>query len=203
MRICDNETLKVKIKRKKTVGKVVCICLWVLIAFVVVCVCIAFSQRVISKQKYVRLFGLSSFAVVSDSMHPQINRYDVIIVVKAAESDLSTGDVITFFDGDGHVVTHRIAEISEIDGKTVYTTKGDANTTNDIDPVPYEKVIGKYSFKIPDGVHVFAAITSPWGIVLIIILFVIIGFLIIRNNNRKAARHSIREKYKKQSVREE
>lgn len=200
MKIYDNETLKVKIKRKKTVGKVICLCLWILIAFVFVCICIAFAQRVIAKKKYVNLFGCSSFAVMSGSMQPDINVYDIIVVKKVAKSKLSTGDIIAFFDGDGNIVTHRIAEISKTDGDIFYTTKGDANNANDAEPIPYKNVIGKYSFKIPGGVHVFAAITSPWGIAVIIILLVFIGFLIIRRNNRKAARHSIREKYKKQNA---
>lgn len=196
----DNETLKVKIKRRKTVGKIVYAALGLLIAFVMVCVGIAFCQKVIAKKKYVNLFGYSSFAVISGSMQPSIDVYDIIVVKKVAQSKLSAGDIIAFFDGGGNVITHRIAGISESDGKIRYITKGDANNANDTESIPYENVIGKYSFKIPGGVRVFAAITSPLGIVLIILLFGFIGFSIIRKSNKKSARHSVREKYKKQSV---
>lgn len=199
MKIYDGAALKAKIKRRKTVGKIIYACLGLLAAFVVVCAGSAFYQKVIAKRKAVSLFGYSSFAVMSGSMQPSIDVYDVITVKKVPANKLSAGDVIAFFDGSGNVITHRIAEISVIDGETFYTTKGDANNANDTEAIPYENVIGRYSFKISGGVRIIAAITSPFGIILIISALGFIGFLIICKSNRKAARHNIREKYKKQS----
>lgn len=200
MRIYSGEVIKIKLARRKKIEKAFYAALGLLIAFVVLCTCIAFCQKVIVKKKYVSLFGLSSFAVMSGSMQPSIDVYDIIVVKKTAESKLSAGDVIAFFDGDGNIVTHRIAEVSGKDGNVFYITKGDANNANDTEPIPFTNVIGKYAFKIPGGVHIFDAITSPLGIVVLILMFVFIGFLIIRKSNRKAARHSIREKYKNQNV---
>lgn len=200
MRIYDNETLKAKIKRRKTIGKIIALCLWILLAFIVVCVCIAFCQRVVMKEKYVSLFGFSSFAVVSGSMQPSIDVNDVIVVRQTSESDLEVDDIIAFFDADGNIITHRIVGITPNDGKTFYITKGDNNTANDSEPIPYENVIGKYSFGFPGGAYFVAAITSPFGMIPIILAVVIIGLTIILKINRKSARHSIREKYKKQSV---
>lgn len=180
MNIYSNEMLKSKIRRRKTVKRIVNACFVLLSAFVVICVCIVFYQKIIAKRKAVDLFGYSIFAVMSGSMLPSIDVYDVVVVKRVSVGKLSVGDVITFFDGDGNIITHRIAEISENDGEVFYKTKGDANNANDTELIPYESVIGKYSYKISGGVRIFAAITSPLGIIIIISLFGFIGFSIIR-----------------------
>lgn len=195
MRIYSDEIIKIKLTRRNTVRKVIYAFLWTLIAFALICVCIAFFQKYILKRKTVDFFGYTSFIVSSGSMQPSLNVYDIIVVKKVDENKITIGDIITFYDKDGYIITHRVAEIYSNDGTKYYITKGDANNVNDIHPITYGNIIGRYSFRAPKAGRIIAAITSPTGIILYILLFILIGSIIIRKNNRKTARHSIREKY--------
>jgi len=100
------------------------------------------------------ILGRAFFLVVSPSMEDTINVGDVIFV-KTNVEDYSIGDIITFkatfdsnFDGqpEENDVTHRIIDITIINGVKYYTTKGDNNSITE----PWEtnissdQIIGKY-----------------------------------------------------------
>lgn len=174
--------------------------LWIVSVFAVICAGIVFFQKLICKRKSVNVFGYTSFIISSGSMQPRLQVNDIIVVKKVREGEISAGDIITFFDKNGDIITHRVAEISVKDGKTYYKTKGDANTVNDPDWLPYENIIGRCSFTIPGGGRIVAAVTSAAGITVFVLLLFLMGLHIIRKSNRKATRHSIREKYKQTFV---
>lgn len=92
----------------------------------------------------VSIFGRSVLKVVTGSMEPTILTDDYIIIDRNATTNLSVGDIISFYSTDpqiaGMVVTHRIVGILD-DGS--YLTRGDANTKND-DPVFEDQIIGRY-----------------------------------------------------------
>lgn len=199
MRIYDGETLKVKLRRRKIVKKTISVCLALALAFIVICIAVVFCQKVFFKKKDAGLFGYSSFGVVSGSMEPSIGVGDIVVVHKVEKDALSAGDIIAFFDDGGNVITHRIAEIYEADGVTLFRTKGDANNGIDGDPVTYENIIGKYAFRIAGGMRILAAVASPLGILVIVLVLIAVGGVVILKINKKAARHSVRERYQKQS----
>lgn len=94
-------------------------------------------------------YTLSSIA--SDSMYPELQRGDGIIVKKLTDEEkdnLKVGDVIAFKDG-GFIITHRIIEITEEDGKKIYQTKGDNNTSKDVTKKGKDDIIGIVKIKIP------------------------------------------------------
>lgn len=93
-----------------------------------------FSVKVL-KQDYSNVFGYTVFEVISGSMSPTIDKYDVILV--KIDDDYKVGDVISF-KSNGAIITHRITEIK---GDT-YITRGDANNTID-KPINKDMVIGK------------------------------------------------------------
>ena len=55
---------------------------------------------------------------------------------------------ISFKEGN-NVVTHRINNIVEENGKKYYETKGDNNSNVDEKMTEYDNIVGRYIFKIP------------------------------------------------------
>lgn len=86
--------------------------------------------------------------VASESMSPVIEKGDGVFVLKVKEESLHEQDVIVYQKGDKKII-HRIVEKENIDGKTIYKTKGDANNAIDELNVTYDEIVGKVNFKIP------------------------------------------------------
>lgn len=88
--------------------------------------------------------------IVSNSMEPKLNIYDVVVDIRVSENTkLKEGDIITFVKGNSNTITHRIVKVYETENGTYYKTKGDNNTTEDDDLISKNDIIGKYLFKIP------------------------------------------------------
>jgi len=74
---------------------------------------------------------------------------DIILVVKARNIEL--GDIIIFEANQRHPIIHRIINISEVNNRTVYSTKGDNNIAQlSVETrIPEDVIIGKAVFRIP------------------------------------------------------
>lgn len=91
--------------------------------------------------------GKLPLIVLTDSMYPVIQSGDLIICSTAQPEEIETGDVIAFFDPAGNgttIVTHRVLEVTELDGQTAWRTKGDNNNTEDRLLVTGEKLVAVY-----------------------------------------------------------
>lgn len=97
----------------------------------------------------VRLVGWDIYVVLSGSMEPEYRTGSVIYVKEADPEDLGVQDVITFRLDEDTIATHRIIEITEIDGQAAFRTKGDANEREDAAAVPVSQVVGTPVFTIP------------------------------------------------------
>ena len=93
-------------------------------------------------------WGLKTFSIVSGSMEPTIKINDVVIVKTVNQNDINLNDIITF-KIDNDTVTHRIISIETVNGKTIYSTKGDKNKVSDIEKIEFEQIEGKYIGRIP------------------------------------------------------
>lgn len=110
----------------------------------------------------VRLLGYTPYAVISPSMYPAYHVGDLIYVRQAMFEDIEVGDAITYVaNEDLLVVTHRVVEI-DVENKS-FTTKGDANESNDASPVAYANVVGVVGFSVPGLGFVSNYITSESG----------------------------------------
>lgn len=109
-----------------------------------------------------KLFGYDMLAVVSGSMEPNIPVGSIVYVREVPFEDIEVGDVISFNVSQDTLVTHRVEEIDE--NKQEITTKGDANNTNDGEPISYSNVKGKVFFSIPFLGILSQAIKTPLGI---------------------------------------
>lgn len=135
------------------------------------------------------VFGYKTFVIVSGSMEPELEIGDIAVVKNVNKDELQVGDVISFREGNA-VVTHRITEITE-EGK--YKTKGDANNTEDTNPVDFINIEGKLSFRISKVGYAVIFIQNKIGIV---IIGVIIYILYIHNKNAEEKRFLRKEKRK-------
>ena len=96
----------------------------------------------------------SFFTIISPSMAPTINVYDVIINRRVDDPGaIEIGDIITFISTSSisrnMIVTHRVIEIQVNDGKYEFITQGDNNPAPDSSPALAENIIGKTVFRIP------------------------------------------------------
>lgn len=109
-----------------------------------------------------RLVGLQVFHVISPSMEPTYSVGDLLYVKSVDPDSVKVGDPITFvLNEDLVVATHRVVAI---DGENrQFTTKGDANESEDSAPVHFNNLIGVPVFAIPLLGYVSAYIQSPPG----------------------------------------
>jgi len=74
---------------------------------------------------------------------------DVIVVWRAGNPEI--GDIIVFEANQQYPIIHRIVNISEVNGRPVYSTKGDNNIGQLFveQRIPEDAIIGKAIFRIP------------------------------------------------------
>lgn len=113
-----------------------------------------------------RLFGYHIYSVVSGSMEPAIPTGSLVYIGETELKDVSEGDVIAFYGArdSASIITHRVVENRVLMGE--FITKGDANQTSDMTPVPYDNVIGKVMRSIPAAGRVAEMFTSQTGKIL-------------------------------------
>ena len=107
-----------------------------------------------------RAMGYDIYNVVSGSMEPGIPVGSAIYVEGADPEDIQAGEVIAFRDGDS-VIAHRVVENQVVEGE--FTTKGDANAENDMEPVAYAALIGRVAAHYPVLGGVMSLYTSRIG----------------------------------------
>lgn len=118
----------------------------------------------------------SVYTIVSQSMTPTINVYDVIVNTKINSiDDVKTNDVITFIStwnvNNGMTVTHRVAGIKYLDnGEKCLITRGDYNTNEDPSCVKEENIIGITRAVIPKLGNIQALLANKIGWIIIVIL---------------------------------
>jgi signal peptidase I len=119
--------------------------------------------------------GIRSFTVLTGSMSPLIPQGAIVYSMK--HPSYNKGDIITY-EQSGVTVTHRITEVKTENGKTFYSTKGDANNTGDSQSVALENVVGKVELFVPEvGKLTMFLKTLPGFVVLIIVpALIFIGF---------------------------
>ena len=116
-----------------------------------------------------RLVGLQVFNVISGSMEPTYSVGDLLYVKTVDPDSVKVGDPITFvLNEDLVVATHRVVEIDSENRR--FTTKGDANESEDANPVHFNNLIGVPVFSIPLLGYVSAYIQSPPGMYVAIAL---------------------------------
>ena len=99
-----------------------------------------------------RAAGAAPLVVLTGSMAPGIPAGSVVVVRPVDPRTLAVGDVVTSesADGSGALVTHRVTAVGHDGaGEVELTTRGDANTDADLDPVPASAVRGELWYRVP------------------------------------------------------
>ena len=126
------------------------------------------------------IFGFRAFVVLTSSMVPEFDAGSVIIIKDTDVEALESGDIITYLPmrGGDALLTHRIVRINEEAGSRTFITRGDANNTDDPNPVGPEHILGRTVFHM-DGLGTFIVnLRTPMGIG-ILIAVIAIGLFII------------------------
>ena len=158
----------------------------VLVLLVIIALFLAYytiNNRIAAKKGINADPFISLYTIVSGSMEPNIKVYDVVVDKRVdSPTEIKPGDVITFTSTatltKGVVITHRVVDVIEEDGKYYYKTKGDNNLSPDSAPAEYDFIIGKVIFRIPalGKVQSFIGTQAGWLLVIVIpALFVIIS----------------------------
>ena len=122
------------------------------------------------------------YVVVSGSMIPVLQVYDIIVIQgHDTFEEVEIGDIIVFDRPSDHnrVIVHRVVSITNEDPKTI-RTQGDANPGSipgtDF-PITEEEYIGKVAHIIPQLGYVTQILQPPTNY---IIIAVVIGIMIIK-----------------------
>jgi len=163
---------------KKALTVVASIILWVVILLAAFFAFVTLATK--DKTELKMVFGTAILRVKSDSMKPEFETNDWIVVKECDPTTLQVGDIITFsdiiVDDEGRFLdfnTHRIVAIDEVGGERQFTTKGDnptTNTANDEGTVSAVEVQGKYSGKLVVLGKVLSLLSDPVGFLCCIVL---------------------------------
>jgi len=152
-------------------------------------------------EKYEPAIGL--YTIVSPSMTPNLNVYDVIVDVKVTnQEEIKVGDIITFISNSsiskGYTVTHRVVAIVETENGIEYKTQGDNNLTPDSTTVPFKNILGKVVIKIPQlgRVQYFLSSSAGWLLVVVIPALIIIISDVLKIIKLSGAKKKVNEALK-------
>ena len=148
--------------------------------------CTLLIKSYVNKDEVPDIGGKIPFIVLSPSMEPQIKSGDIIICQKIDPKTVQVGDVISFYDPAGtgtSVVTHKVIERIEKDGKLFFRTQGINNSTPDRLPVSEDKVIAEYTgvrFALIGYIAIFMQ-TIPGLIVCVLVpMILLVGYDLLR-----------------------
>lgn len=118
-----------------------------------------------------KLLGYDVVAVLSGSMEPTYHVNSVIYVnKKIPPEEIREGDPITFYSGET-LVTHRVTKIDRVN--ECFTTQGDANDVEDLQPVHYSSYVGRAGLSIPALGLLAIYIKTKTGLMLLAGIFII------------------------------
>ena len=140
--------------------------------------------------------GVVPYVVLSGSMEPTIDTGSLCFINKHTNyEDVKEKDIIAFKLKDGTLVTHRVAEVTDLG----LVTKGDNNKDIDGNKVIKENFVGKNIFWIPKVGYAVKAFQSPKGKIIVITSIVILfvsGFLF--GEDKKKEKENKTEKVEKE-----
>ncbi|MFA5561718.1 MAG: signal peptidase I [Eubacteriales bacterium] len=173
-------------KRKMSASAIVGVVLCILLIPILLFNSVIIIKGLVDPDNPPSIFGVYPFVVVTDSMYVEkgdIKGGDLIFSKKVDPDTLEKGDIISFWDAQGSITTHRIVQVLQTEEGPAFYTKGDANPTQDQliargdDPIAAADVVGLYKSRI-GGVGKFAMfLQQPLGLLCFagipILLFII------------------------------
>ena len=135
----------------------------------------------------IRVMGLGTFVVTGSSMEPAVHKGALVIVEPVTPAVVSRGDIITF-EHYGQMTTHRVIAIDASNAASpTFTTKGDANTVADPEPVHFPGQVGIYRASIPLLGYAIVYAQAYWRLALTslaALAFLFCGAMLVFGNTR-------------------
>ncbi len=117
-------------------------------------------------------FGL--YTIISPSMTPNIQVYDVVFVVKTNPEDIQIGDILSYYSTNSYFgntpITHRVVEKYNTGTGYTFRTRGDANPVNDNEIIDEDHIVGVTKMVIPQLGRVQFFLASKFGWFTIILI---------------------------------
>lgn len=133
------------------------------------------------------IFGIKPFVVLSGSMEKEIKTGSIVYVNSNIKvEDIKVGDIIAFRINNGQA-THRVISIN--DNRT-FTTKGDANQTEDLTQVKFENYMGKTIFSIPYLGYIVSNLQAHIKLVIALGILSIILVIVVNKDNKEICNKS-------------
>ena len=133
-----------------------------------------------------RAAGFATFVVTGGSMEPTIHKGSLVIDQPTTADKLKLGDVITYDRAD-QTTTHRIVGVEGSANGTLFSTKGDANTVGDPEPMTFPGRVGLVKLAVPGVGFVVAWMQYIWRmgatLVAAIIFFACAGLVLLRRES--------------------
>lgn len=113
------------------------------------------------------ILGYRFYIVDSGSMEPTLPINSLIGVKEKSGNEVEVGDILTYYTGDESTrITHRLVDIGP--NREYFITKGDANNTEDSNPIKKNNIIGVVTFSLPYLGYIFRFLSSIPGIVFLV-----------------------------------
>ena len=135
-----------------------------------------------------RLLGYEVNVVLSNSMEPVYSTGELLLVKPAKADEIKVNDIISFKGSgvSGNVITHRVIKIDQ--EKQVFITKGDANSSQDSNPVAFSRLNGIVKINIP---YIYGMIQSM--IVKIILAGLVLIYIIVNLVTKRKLNSNVSE----------
>ena len=184
----------------KKVGKIVKILFFIIaIPILLLSLTIMIKARMYP-DKVPDVFGYKPMIVLSGSMETSIFTGDLVFVKIVNTDTLKENDIIAFRNESDTVTTHRIIEIMNENGNTLFRTKGDNNDSEDANLVETSAVEGIYKFKISGLGNVLMFLKEPKSLAILLLVTLVLGLAWIQATdkieNKKISAED--EKYRKE-----
>ena len=190
---------------KQRVLTIIGIVLCALLLPILILNCTLIVKSWINEDEVPSIGGRTPLIVLTDSMEPKIHGGDIIICQKIEGKDVKLEDVISFFDPAGNgtsVVTHRVIDIKEENGKLLFQTKGDNNNSPDRLWVSEDALVGIWSegARIPLVGYVALFMQTTWGLIICVLLPVglFVGYDLLRRKKAEKGREDDVEALKRE-----
>lgn len=179
------------------ISKIISTAIFVILMIIIVLILIYIVRvKTLTQQNRLGEIKVNFYTILTQSMYPTIEAGDIVITYKNNDNIYNEGDIITFVSTssatNGITITHKVIEVSMLNGEYYYRTKGDNNSTADSALVKDSNVIGRVVFRIPKAGYLqqFLVTRTGWIVLIVlpslgIIIYDILKVLKIASNKSK------------------
>lgn len=142
---------------------------------------VLFAAFCIGVFAFIKITGMEILVVQSGSMEPNICVDDIVIIRPITIPEVKVDDIVTYNDHDT-LVTHRVVNVNDTEQGIELTMKGDNNNVEDKTKVTDKNLVGLYVTHISNAADTYYFIKSPYGIIAIIgvplLIYMILSLII-------------------------